>query len=180
MNNRIIFVFSRKIVCNNFPFIPSRYTRRWSHCYSKWRKLRFQGARRYNHLRLLLVSLNFALCDLTVVYCQILFCIMKHCWLMSLICLREYLKSPVLALYCFRSTPARYLMLYDRIFHLCMRTLMTLSCIFHFVPIVFKIRPLPLLQWNTASATLGLGCIMISWSLTMKKLNSYSLVHVTN
>ena len=162
MNNRIIFVISRKIVCNNFPFIPSRYTWRWSHCYSKWRKLRFQGARRYHHLRLLLVSINFALCELTVVYCQILFCIMKHCCVMSLICLREYPKCPVLALYCFRSTPARYLMLYDHIFHLCMRTLMTLSCIFHFVPIVFTIRPLLLLQWNTASATLGLRCIMIS------------------
>ena len=50
----------------------------------------------------------------------------------------------------FRSKPERYLMLFDRIFHLCMPTLMTLSCIFHFVPILLTIRPLPLLQWNTA------------------------------
>ena len=50
----------------------------------------------------------------------------------------------------FRSNPARYLMLFDRIFHLCMPTLMTLSCIFRFVPILLTIRPLPLLQWNTA------------------------------
>ena len=50
----------------------------------------------------------------------------------------------------FRSKPARYLMLFDRIFQLCMHTLMTLSCIFHFVPILLTIRPLPLPQWNTA------------------------------
>ena len=30
---------------------------------------------------------------------------------MSLICILEFLKGPVLALYCFRSMPARYLML---------------------------------------------------------------------
>ena len=43
-----------------------------------------------------------------------------------------------------------WLMLFDRIFHLCMPTLMTLSCTFRFVPILLTIRPLPLLQWNTA------------------------------
>ena len=99
---------------------------------------------------------------------------------MFFVCKSEFLKGSVLVFYCFRSMPARYLMLFDCFFHLCMRTLMILSCIFHFAPIVLTIRPLPLLQWNTASATLGLGCITISLSLTMKTLNSYSLVHVNN
>ena len=60
-----------------------------------------------------------------------------------------------------------------------MRTLMTLSCMFHFMPTVLTIILLPLLQWNTASATLGLGCIMISFSVTMNKLNSSSLAKVS-
>ena len=37
------------------------------------------------------------------------------------------------------------------------RSLMTLSYIFHFLPTLSTIRPLPLLQWDTASATLGFG-----------------------
>ena len=81
--------------------------------------------------------------------------------------LREFLKGPVLAQYYFLLYSSRilysllpllyaasYLMLFDFTFHLCMRTLMTPSCIYHFVLIVLPISPLPLLQWNTASATL--------------------------
>ena len=80
----------------------------------------------------------------------------------------------------FRSKPAQYLMLFDRIFHLCMPTLMTLSCILSFCANTIDDQTSALAAMEHCVSDIRSWMHLDKLKLNNKKLNRYSLAHVNS